>query len=195
MNDRLLPPSFYDQPTLELARALLGKKLVHQTEEGRVSGYIVETEAYMGPKDQAAHSFNNRRTPRTEIMFGANGSVYTYVMHTHCLVNVVSGGEGFPEAILIRAVEPIEGIETMYKRRIKAKRDQDLTSGPGKLTQALGITKADYGRRFFESPLYIAEGRPVEEISEGPRIGIDNSGEAKDYPWRFWETGNRFISR
>ncbi|WP_368504299.1 DNA-3-methyladenine glycosylase [Alkalihalophilus sp. As8PL] len=195
MTYKILPRTFFDQPTIELAQSLLGKILVHETSEGVTAGYIVETEAYKGPDDQAAHSFNNRRTKRTEVMFGANGHCYAHVMHTHCLINVVSGGEGCPEGVLIRAVEPIEGIPLMYKRREKAKRDRDLTSGPGKLTKALAITKEDYGKPFFEPPLYIAKGKEVVHISTGPRIGIDNSGEAKDYPWRFWETGNPYVSK
>ncbi|WLR50813.1 DNA-3-methyladenine glycosylase [Bacillus tianshenii] len=195
MDLKPLEQSYFEKPTLELAKDLLGKLLVKETEEGTASGWIVETEAYIGPMDRAAHSYNNRRTARTEIMFGLPGNVYTYVMHTHCLVNVVSEGVDKPEAVLIRAVEPHMGIELMYERRGRNKKETDLTSGPGKLTKALGITKSDYGRSFSESPLYIAEGREVKEIVAGPRIGIANSGEAKDYPWRFWEKGNRFVSR
>src|SRR5690554_7773385 len=111
MSYQLLDASFYQQPTLELAQSLLGKLLVKETAEGIASGWIVETEAYKGPLDRAAHSFGNRRTQRTEVMFGEAGSVYTYVMHTHCLVNVVSGKIDQPEAVLIRAVEPEQGIE------------------------------------------------------------------------------------
>lgn len=187
--------NFYNQPTLILAKALLGKLLVKETTEGLASGWIVETEAYIGPEDRAAHSFGNRRTPRTEVMFGPPGITYTYVMHTHCLVNVVSGEIGNPEAVLIRAVEPHDGLDLMYKRRPKVKRDCDLTNGPGKLTKALGISKEDYGHSLTEKPLYIAEGNSPTSISYGPRIGIDNSGEAKDYPWRFWITENVYVSR
>ncbi|WP_078553624.1 DNA-3-methyladenine glycosylase [Bacillus alkalicellulosilyticus] len=190
-----LPESFYTESTLELAQQLLGKLLVKETKEGLCSGWIVETEAYIGPGDRAAHSYGNRRTARTEVMFGKPGLVYTYVMHTHCLVNVVSGQVGQPEAILIRAIEPCSGIELMHKRRGFVKKEVDLTNGPGKLTKALGIVKDDYGRSFSEKPLYICEGIDVQQVSSGTRIGIDNSGEAKDYLWRFWISGNRFISR
>ncbi|MFC0272929.1 DNA-3-methyladenine glycosylase [Metabacillus herbersteinensis] len=189
-----LPVEYFHLPTLELAEKLLGCLLINETEEGISSGYIVETEAYMGPADRAAHSYGNRRTKRTEIMFGEAGYVYTYSMHTHCLVNVVSGVIDNPEAILIRAVEPFSGIDLMNKRR-PVSDPKNLTNGPGKLTKALGITKEDYGRPFFQPPLFIAEGYKPMEISRGKRIGIDNSGEAKDYPWRFWVTGNRFVSR
>lgn len=187
--------AFFRQPTLLLARSLLGKLLVKETELGISAGWIVETEVYIGPGDRAAHSFGNRRTPRTEVMFGPPGYVYTYVMHTHCLVNIVSGEPGHPEAVLIRAVEPCLGIDHMYDRRGHDKKLKELTNGPGKLTKALGIVKEDYGRPFFERPLYIAEGKPVESIAAGPRIGIDNSGEAREYPWRFWVEVNPFVSK
>ncbi|HEY4553254.1 MAG TPA: DNA-3-methyladenine glycosylase [Bacillaceae bacterium] len=194
MNMEPLKESFFYKSTLELARDLLGCLLVKETEEGTASGFIVETEAYIGPGDRAAHSFGNRRTKRTEIMFGKAGSVYTYVMHTHCLVNVVSAGIDEPEAILIRAVEPHGGLELMEKRRPVAM-PMNLTNGPGKLTKAMGITMEDYGRVFYEEPLFIAEGYTPEGIESGPRIGIHNSGEARNYPWRFWVKGNPFVSR
>lgn len=186
--------AFFKQPTLMLARNLLGCLLVKETEEGRASGFIVETEAYRGPLDRAAHSYNNRRTKRTEIMFAEAGHVYTYVMHTHCLVNVVSGEQGVPEAVLIRAVEPHEGIDLMFQRRGGTVM-KNLTSGPGKLTKALGISMADYGLRFDKPPIYIVPGFAPDEIVTGPRIGIPNAGEAKDYPWRFWVKGNPYVSK
>src|SRR5690625_101283 len=189
-----LKPSFYDQSTLQLAESLLGQVLVKETDEGTASGIIVETEAYLGEGDQAAHSYKKRRTKRTEIMFQAPGHAYIYQMHTHRLVNIVSGEEGNPQAVLIRAVEPLAGIELMKKRRPVDKMT-NLTSGPGKLTKALGITMEDYGRKLFEPPLFIAKGKPMEEISRGTRIGIDNSGEARDYPYRFWVKGNPYVSR
>ena len=189
-----LPESFYEQPTLELAENLLGKVLVHVTEEGATAGVIVETEAYLGENDQAAHSYKKRRTKRTEIMFQAPGYAYIYQMHTHHLFNVVSGEEGTPHAVLIRALDPIEGRELMEYRR-PVKQATNLTSGPGKLTKAMGITKADYGRPLFHPPLFIADGECSGEIARGKRIGIDNSGEAKDYPYRFWIKDNPYVSR
>ena len=189
-----LKKEFFAQPTLQLAQALLGCLLVKETDDGVASGFIVETEAYIGPDDRAAHSYGNRRTKRTEIMFGEAGHAYTYQMHTHTLVNIVSGEVDKPEAVLIRAIEPYSGVELMLERRPVEQKKQ-LTNGPGKLTKAMGITMEDYGHPLFERPLYIAEGfRPVS-ISKGPRIGIDNAGEAKDYPWRFWISGNPFVSR
>ncbi|PLR97844.1 DNA-3-methyladenine glycosylase [Bacillus sp. T33-2] len=197
MADIVLGPvseTFFAQPTLELAKSLLGCLLVKETEAGTASGYIAETEAYIGPGDRAAHSFNNRRTKRTEVMFQKSGLAYTYVMHTHCLINVVSGGPEKPEAALIRALEPVSGINLMKERRQLADQS-NLTNGPGKLTKALAIDMSDYGQPLYLPPLFIAEGKTPHSISYGKRIGIDNSGEAKDYPWRFWITGNPFVSR
>ena len=194
MSHLILPKEFYVGPTLEIARKLLGCLLVKKSEDGVTSGYIVETEAYRGPIDRAAHSFNNRRTKRTEIMFHSPGHIYTYVMHTHCLVNVVCEEVDQPEAVLIRALEPVEGMDLMKKRR-GMDNLKNLTNGPGKLTKAMNITMEDYGHTFYDSSLYIAEGITPEHISSGPRIGIQNSGEARDYPWRFWVTGNGFVSR
>ncbi|MED1740451.1 DNA-3-methyladenine glycosylase [Bacillus swezeyi] len=189
-----LPLDFYRKPTIELAQSLLGCLLVKETKEGLASGYIVETEAYKGPEDRAAHSYGNRRTKRTDVMYKEAGVVYTYTMHTHTLINVVSAGADEPEAVLIRAVEPHEGLLLMEKRR-SGKKPRDWTNGPGKLTKALSITMDDYGRPLTEPPLYIAKGYSPKDISCGPRIGIENSGEAREYPWRFWIKGNRYVSR
>lgn len=190
-----LADSFYESPTLDLSRNLLGKILVHETPEGLLAGRIVETEAYMGAEDRAAHSFGNRRTKRTEIMFGKAGLVYTYQMHTHTLINVVSGPVEVPRAILIRAVEPVEGLERMAELRGSHMPMKQWTNGPGKLTKAMGITMDYYGHCFSERPLFIAEGEPVHAVSTGPRIGIGNSLEAVSYPYRFWETENPFVSK
>lgn len=187
--------SFFQQPTLSLAPALLGKLLVKETESGIAAGWIVETEAYIGPEDRAAHGFENRRTKRTEVLFGPPGYAYTHVMHTHCLINVASGEIGCPEAVLIRALEPCYGIDLMYQRRGEKKKELELTNGPGKLTKSLGIIKEDYGRGLFEPPLFIAAGKEIGAIAVGPRVGIQNKGEAVHYPWRFWVQDNRFVSK
>jgi DNA-3-methyladenine glycosylase len=189
-----LSKDFYQTSTIELAKNLLGCLLVKESSEGVASGIIVETEAYMGPFDRAAHSYNNRRTKRTEIMFHEAGHIYTYQMHTHCLVNIVSAEKDKPEAVLIRAVEPVEGVELMMKRRNQTSLT-NLTNGPGKLTKALGISMADYGHICWTPPLFILEGDKPSSTASGPRIGIDNSGEAKEYPWRFWIDDNPYVSR
>jgi DNA-3-methyladenine glycosylase len=189
-----LQKQFYDMPTLELAKSLLGCLLIKETKEGVASGFIVETEAYIGPEDRAAHTYNNRRTKRTEVMFQESGLVYTYAMHTHCLFNIVSGGPEKPEAVLIRAIEPFTGLDLMKQRRGMTD-IKNLTNGPGKLTKALGITMEDYGHCVVEPPMFLSKGFEPEKISQGKRIGIDNSGEAKEYPWRFWVSENPFVSK
>lgn len=187
--------SFFDAPGLELARNLLGQYIVHEGSTGLLVGRIVETEAYQGPEDRAAHSFGNRKTKRTEIMFGKSGLVYIYQMHTHILINVVAGPVGTPHAILIRAVEPVIGHEQMQKNRGGIVKEVDWTNGPGKLSKALGITKEYYGHKWTDKPLFIAEGPRVKEVVAGPRVGIGSSGEAADYPWRFYEKDNPFVSK
>lgn len=186
--------TFFEQPTLELARQLLGKYIVHEHPNGLLIGKIVETEAYMGTDDRAAHSFGNRRTKRTEVMFGEPGLIYTYQMHTHTLINVVSAPIDIPNAILIRAVQPIEGLDMMKEFRNNLPMKQ-WTNGPGKLTKAMGISMEHYGSRWTDKPLYMAEGELVTSVSTGPRIGIENSGEAVHYPYRFWETDNPYVSK
>ena len=187
--------SFFDAPGLELAKELLGHYIVHEQPSGLLVGRIVETEAYQGPEDQAAHSFNNRKTKRTEIMFESPGLVYTYQMHTHTLINVVAGPVGTPHAILIRAVEPVLGHDVMRKNRGEHMKEIDWTNGPGKLTKAMNISMEYYGHHWSQEPLFIAEGVKVKEIVAGPRVGIGNSGEAVHYPWRFYEKDNPFVSK
>jgi len=189
-----LDDEMFKLATLELAKKLIGCYLVHEIDGVRLVGRIVETEAYQGPEDKAAHSYNFRRTKRTEVMYHEPGLVYTYQMHTHTLINVVSGPVDVPHAVLIRAIEPVEGIERMRKNRGKKFRDKDLTNGPGKLTKAMEITMDYYGHDLRKKPLYIAEGKPEGEIASSTRIGIQNSGEAAHYPWRFFEKGNVFVS-
>lgn len=187
-------PKFFEKPTLELAEKLLGQYVVHEHPEGVIAAKIIETEAYMGAEDRAAHSFGNRKTKRTEIMFGEAGLVYTYQMHTHTLMNVVSGPIGTPHAILIRAGEPIAGEDLMQKFRGNISR-KDWSNGPGKLAKAIGVTMNYYGHHWSEQPLFIAEGPGISEVEIGPRVGIQNTGEAVHYPYRFSEKGHPMVSK
>ena len=194
-----LPREFYTRhDTLQIARDLLGKKLVVPTANGeRVSGLIVETEAYLGVEDKAAHSYGNRRTKRTETMFAAGGTVYIFFIYgMYYQFNVVAGEEGVPQAVLIRAVEPIEGIELMRERRGLMK-DANLTSGPGKLCIALGIDKTFNNEDLLGTRIWLEEGAGVsdKEIAAGKRIGIDYAEEYAEKPWRFWLKDNSFVSR
>jgi DNA-3-methyladenine glycosylase len=186
-----LSRAFYNRPAVEVARALLGTVLVH----GSTSGVIVETEAYLGLQDRAAHSWRGI-TPRTRVMFGEPGHAYVYLIYGmyECL-NVVAEPEGSPGCVLIRALEPLEGIPRMQRRRHPGARGiEDLANGPGKLTLALGITRRHNGADFTTGPLTIHPPEQREEIQIGvsPRIGIKHCA---DWPLRFFIQGSRFVSR
>jgi DNA-3-methyladenine glycosylase len=186
---RILPRSFYERPTTRVSRDLLGKVLVH----GPTAGMIVETEAYPGGNDLASHSARGI-TNRTRVIFGPPGHAYVYFIYGmyECL-NLVVEPDGQPGCVLIRAVEPLGGIDLMRQRRPAARRLEDLASGPGKLTLALGITRAQNGADVTRGALVVRE--PAEPrrltISITPRIGIR---ECADWPLRFVIRGNRFVS-
>lgn len=191
----ILPPSFYAQGTIAVARELLGCRLVHIDAEGTTCGKIVETEAYL-VNDSAAHSFIGK-TKRNSVVFGPVGHAYVYFVYgMHYCVNVVTGEEGSGEAVLLRALEPLKGISLMEKRRGTGDIRQ-LCSGPAKLTQALGITLAMNGAPLFEGPLQIRSPEtsdPVDQVAivQTTRIGIVKS---RELPLRFYIGGSRFISR
>jgi DNA-3-methyladenine glycosylase len=190
-----LPRSFYARPVLTVARETIGKILVHDTPEGRVAGRIVEAEAYRGPEDRAAHSYGGRRTARTEAMFGAPGHAYVffvYGMHWH--MNLVTTAVDAPHAVLIRALEPLEGLELMAARRGLSAGARDLTNGPGKLCQALAIGKASYGVDLCKGPLFLSHGTHPR-VARSPRIGIDYAGAWVARPWRFFERASPWVSR
>jgi DNA-3-methyladenine glycosylase len=194
-----LPREFYLKPdTLQIARELLGKLIVIPTENGeRVSGMIVETEAYLGEIDKAAHTYLGRRTQRNEITYGIGGHVYVFFIYgMYFQLNVVCGGKDSPQVCLIRAVEPVEGIEIMRERR-GAMKDQNLTSGPGKLCIAFGIDKSFNGEDLLGNRIWLEDFQSFREteISSGKRIGIDYAEEFAEMPWRFWVTGNKYVSR
>ncbi|RMG42883.1 MAG: DNA-3-methyladenine glycosylase [Acidobacteria bacterium] len=190
---------FFRRDAVTVARSLLGRLLVRHLPDGTVlAGRIVETEAYLGPEDRAAHSFGGRRTPRNESMYKDAGHAYVYFIYgMHWCLNVVAASEGRPEACLIRAVEPITGLETM--RRLRAGRpDPELCSGPAKLTQAFAIDGSLDGIDLVTSrELYLAWGRPLppNRIAVGPRIGVAYAGEWADKPLRFYDRQSRHVSR
>ncbi len=195
-----LSREFYTRAdTLQIAQDLLGKILVVPTAAGkRVSGMIAETEAYCGIEDKAAHSYGSRRTKRTETMFAVGGTVYIFFIYgMYFQFNVVAGEIGAPHAVLIRAVEPIEGIEKMRERRGSKMKDTNLTSGPGKLCIALGIDKSFNNEDLLSGRVWLEAGAEVTpaEISCGKRVGIDYAEEYAEKPWRFWLGDNWFVSR
>jgi len=186
----ILPRGFYARPTKEVARELLGKILVH----GETAGLIVETEAYLGGgDDRAAHSARGI-TNRTRVIFGPPGHAYVYFIYGmyECL-NLVTEPAGQPGCVLIRALEPVDGIETMARRRPTAHTLRDLTSGPGRLTLALGITRAQNGVDVTRGPLTVRTTRRAQpfEIEVTPRIGIRHCA---DWPLRYVIKGNPFVS-
>ena len=193
MKPKLLPRTFYLQPTLDVARLLLGKVLVHETAEGRCCGIIVEAEGYLGADDAACHSARGL-TPRTKVMFGPPGHAYVYFTYgMHYCFNVVTQPEGVAEAVLVRALEPIEGIDMMRKRRGTGELTA-LTSGPGKLCQAMKIDKHCNGLDLVSRTHCHIEDRGISpgKIVWATRVGIRVAAEHR---WRCYVEGNRFVSR
>lgn len=186
---------FYQQDALSAAKALLGKTLVHDTADGVTKGIIVETEAYLGAIDPAAHSYKGR-TARTEIQYGPGGYAYVYLIYgMHCCMNVVVNRTEVPEVVLLRSLEPTVGLDLMARRR-KTDRKLHLCSGPGKLCAAMGIGRECYGLDLCGDQLYLEEtpDYPAFSIAASRRINIDYAGEAKDYLWRFTVEGSPYLS-
>jgi DNA-3-methyladenine glycosylase len=194
-----LPPSWYARPAEAVARDLLGMVLVSRIGGLEVSGRIVETEAYVGPHDDASHAASRvGRTPRNESMFGPPGIAYVYRIYgVHWCLNVVTDERDYPAAVLIRAVEPLAGLQTMRARRFPVRTplgDRALASGPGKLAAAFGIDGELDGAPLDTPPLWLQPGPPLpaEAVRAGPRIGITR---AADWPLRFCEAGSPWLSR
>jgi DNA-3-methyladenine glycosylase len=198
-----LDRDFYNRDSIIVARELLGKVLVHEIEGQSISARIIETEAYMGVVDKAAHSYNGRRTSRVEVMYGDPGFSYIFMIYgLHCCFNVVVNEKETPQAVLVRAVEPIDGREWMAQKRFSKTYEQltksqrrGLTNGPGKLCGALSIDRKFNGMDLCGSVVYIEEGKTEDfNIVTTKRIGIDYAEEAKDFPWRFYIEGNEYVS-
>ncbi|MBX2971341.1 MAG: DNA-3-methyladenine glycosylase [Cyclobacteriaceae bacterium] len=193
-----LEPSFYYRKNVTtVARDLLGKALITNVKGQISSGIIVETEAYSW-KERGCHAYNGRKTQRNEVMFGAGGKAYVYLCYgMHHLFNVVTNREGIAEAVLVRAVEPLEGIDLMRKRRGDVHAHQ-LTSGPGKLTRALGIDRSWNGKVLWNDDVWLEDiGRKVsgKQLEVSKRIGIDYAGEDANLLWRFSIRDNKWVSR
>ena len=184
-----LPQSFYDRPVLDVARDLLGRRVVRLLDDQRVSGLIVETEAYRGEEDLACHA-RAGLTPRTAVMYGPPGHTYVYFTYgIHWMLNCVTGPKGFPAAVLIRAIVPQEGLDVIAANRAGRPR-QEWCNGPAKLCQAMGIDGSLNGAALWNSTsdLWLEEGQPVAEtqVKRTPRIGINNTTEPwRSIPWRF----------
>lgn len=197
-----LSREFYLQDTLEAAKALLGKCLVRRLDGELLAGRITETEAYIGRRDKACHAYGGRRTARTETLFAPPGHAYIYLIYGmyHCL-NFVTEPEGEPAAVLLRAIAPLAGQNSMIRRRYGDKpltpyREKHLTDGPGKVCQALALTRRENGLDLTGDTLFLCDSPedvglpapdlPPERLRTGPRIGVDYAEEARDFPWRFW---------
>ena len=199
MTGARLPRDFYTDPdVLGVARALLGRLLVVPARGGaRVSGVIVETEAYRGPQDRASHAYGGRRTARTRTMYAIGGTAYVYFVYgMYYQFNVITNAVDVPHAILVRALEPVEGLPLMRRRR--GTPHERLTDGPGKLCIALGIDRRLDGADLLGEKVWIEEGPsrvPPSRIAAGPRVGIDYAGDWARRRWRFWIRDNSFVSR
>ena len=190
---------FYQrEDVLNISRELLGKVLCTNFHGKLTSGIIVETEAYAGITDKASHAYNSRRTERTETMYELGGSAYIYLCYgIHHLLNIVTNKKNIPHAVLIRALEPQDGIKFMLQRRNKKKKDQSLTVGPGSLTRALGITVKDSGTLLIDNLIWLEDQNiqiKNQDILASPRVGVQYAGQDANNPWRFRIKGNSWTS-
>ena len=194
----VLTESFYvREDVVQIARELLGKLLVTNINGTRTTGIIVETEAYAGPTDKASHAYGGRRTARTEVMYSRGGLAYVYLCYgIHHLFNVVTYVAGIPHAVLVRAIEPVDGVDTMLIRRKKPGLTPSVTAGPGALSQALGITTAHTGTSLLGPELFIEEGVVVSkgDIVAATRVGVAYAGEDAYLPYRFYIKNNKYVS-
>lgn len=192
-----LARDFYLRDANTVAPELLGKLLVHRSASGITSGMIVEAESYVGPFDKGSHACFNKRTERTEIQFGLGGYAYIYTIYgLHSCFNVVTNTTEKPEVVLVRALEPVDGQDLMRQRR-NTDHGIDLCNGPGKLCQAMGITKELYGYDLCGDKLYLMPFRHIEkkQIMVSPRINIDYADECRDYLWRYFIQDNPYVSK
>ena len=195
-----LNPDFYtDRNVLRVSRNLLGKVLCTFIDNQFTAGIIVETEAYSGKVDGACHAHMGRRTGRNQIMYSEGGVAYVYLCYgLHHLFNIVTNVAHEADAVLIRALEPLEGIDLMLTRRKKARLDSTLTMGPGSLSMAMGIGKNSYGQSLQGPDLWVEDRYLAlgdEDIARGPRIGVDYAGEDALLPWRFFVRGNPHVTK
>lgn len=194
-----LHSDFYlGKDVLHIGRELLGKILVTNIDGKLTSARIVETESYIAVTDKASHSYNGRRTQRNEHMYARGGVSYVYICYgLHHLFNVVTNEKDIPDAVLIRAAEPLNGIDIMLERTAKKKLDNSLTKGPGNMSKALGINKFHSGINLFGDEIYLVDDGfmlPANEIGVSKRIGIDGAGEDALLPYRFFIRGNKYVS-
>ena len=194
-----LSADFYQgDDVLLISRELLGKVLCTQFAGDLTAGIIVETEAYAGVTDNASHAYGGRRTKRTEIMYASGGTAYVYLCYgIHHLFNIVTNNKNIPHAVLIRAIQPLDGIDIMLQRRNKKKVDRSLTAGPGSLTRALSITIKDSGTLLMDNLIWLEDQNiqiKNQDILASPRVGVQYAGKDANNPWRFRIKGNPWTS-
>lgn len=198
-SDALIPLSYYQQDdVVALARDLLGKYLVTELKGQRSVGRITETEAYCGRGDKACHAHLQRKTKRNQVMFEMGGQAYVYLCYgIHHLFNIVTNKAGYADAVLIRATEPLEGIEHQLSRRAMTELAPKISAGPGNMSKALGISTALYGTTLDGPEIYLLEGEqvPDKDVKAAPRIGINYAGEDAALPWRFYQPSSRYVSK
>ncbi|MDR3580932.1 MAG: DNA-3-methyladenine glycosylase [Oryzomonas sp.] len=195
-----LPREFYLRDAIQVAQELIGKELVHCSSGGITSGVIVETEAYMGVTDPASHAFGGLRSKRTEIMYLPGGRAYVYLIYgMYNCMNVTAQKEGVPECVLIRALQPVRGMEIMQARRGLKNPESlmNLTNGPGKLCQAMEIGADLYGADLCDKRLFVQEAEipTAGEVGASRRLNIEYAGNARDLEWRFYLKGNPFVTK
>ena len=193
-----LPRQFYTEADVVfVARSLIGKGLCSFRDGKFTRGIIVETEAYHGLSDKACHAYGERRTPRTEVMYGPGGFSYVYLCYgIHHLFNIVTNITGLASAVLVRAIHPVDGLKEMLRRRSMKEMAVGVTAGPARLTQALGITTQDNACDLIEGDIFLDDGEKItsDHIQTSPRIGIDYAEESALLPWRFYLKNDPFIS-
>ena len=197
---RKLPFSFYqDQDVNHLAVALLGKQLFTLIDGELTSGIIVETEAYKGVEDKASHAHGGRFTDRTKVMYEPGGTSYVYLCYgIHHLFNVVTAPQGTPHAVLVRGLEPVEGLDVMLRRRNMAALKPNLTAGPGALAKAMGIDRRLNAKDLLGDEIWLADSGlllPETSIVAAPRVGVDYAGDHALLPWRYYVKDNKFVSK
>lgn len=199
-----LKRDFYSRDTITVAKELLGKTLVHNANGNILKGKIVETEAYLGVEDKAAHAYGGKRTKRVETMYGLPGTAYVYLIYgMYYCFNIITVKEGVPQGVLIRGIEPLQGIDQMVANRFKKpianltnRQKKNISDGPGKLSMAFGIDKTFNGMDLCGQKIYLEDGIDEKiEIIETTRIGIDYAEEAKHFPYRFYIEGNSWVSK
>ncbi len=195
MMNKKLPRKFYTQPAIKVAKQILGKYLVHNIDQGKLIGKIVETEAYPGPEDKASHAFDNKKTERNKAEWLTGGHIYIYLVYgMYWQLNITTGKKDFPECVLIRALEPIKGLD----KKLSFKEIKNLANGPGKLCRWMKFNKSDYGIDVVKSnKIYLTNGKKInpDKIVASKRVGIDYAQEWAHKSLRFYIKNNKFVSK